>query len=124
MSEYVLIWSKDDWRLSNVTGFESDLTAREFERWTRNVWEIHPVTRTKSNHPALYPEELAKRIIKLYTYPGDLVLDPFVGSGTTCAVASKFKRKFCGIDNNPDYCKYSRKRIEAEAEVKKGKGKR
>ena len=121
MSEYVLIWSKDDWRLSNVTGFESDLTAREFELWTRNVWEIHPVTRTRSGHPALYPEELAKRIIKLYTYPGDLVLDPFVGSGTTCAVAARLKRKFCGIDNNPDYCKYSRKRIEEV--VRKGKGK-
>jgi len=120
-NEYILIWSKNDWRLSNLTGFESDLTAREFERWTRNVWEIHPVTRTKSNHPAQYPEELAKRIIKLYTYPGDLVLDPFAGSGTTCAVAVRLNRKFCGIDNNPDYCKYSRQRIAAV--MKKGKRK-
>ena len=110
--EYILIWSKKDWELNNITKYPSDLTFEEFEKWTYNVWDIHPVTRKpkKLKHPCCYPEELVKRLIKLYSYPGDLILDPFNGSGTTTAVADRLFRRYIGIDNNPDYCNYANER--------------
>lgn len=62
------------------------------------------------DHPHPFPEELVKRVIKLFCYPGDLVLDPFVGSGTTACVAARLGCRYCGIDSNPDYCKHASER--------------
>lgn len=112
--EYVLVWHKDDQALPEVNGRQSDLTNEEFAAYTLSTWEINPAKTKKHNHPHPFPEELAKRVIKLYSYPGDLVVDPFVGSGTVTAVAARLERRYCGIDANAAYCDVARKRTAKE----------
>lgn len=110
--EYVLVWSKGDWKLEGDSEL-SDMTAKEFQEWTISTWFIQPETRNRNNHPAPFPEELAKRVIKLFTYRGNTVLDPFMGTGTTGAVAKMFGRNYIGIDNSKDDVKYATERINA-----------
>lgn len=80
---------------------EPDITPEEFKLWTMSVWFIssvsHPV------HPAVFPKELAKRVIKLYTVPGQNVLDPFMGIGTTGIASLELCRKFFGSEIVSDY---------------------
>lgn len=64
-------------------------------------------------HPAMFPEELALRIIKLFSFAGDVVLDPFNGAGTTTAVAQRLGRRFVGIDISPEYCALTCNRLKA-----------
>ena len=77
------------------------LTAEEWSQWgSRGVWEIRSVRRNQ-RHEAEFPEELARRVIQLYSPQGGLVVDPFVGSGTTTCVAHRLERRWLGIDNDP-----------------------
>lgn len=108
--EYILVFSKGDWRLGHSG--ESDLTAEEFVEYTRSVWEFRAAGANQSrDHPAPFPLELPKRLIKLYTYRGDLVLDPFNGSGTTCVAAELLGRRWIGVDMDPGYCNLARRAI-------------
>ncbi len=86
----------------------SDLTAHEFKAWTRNVWNI-PVGSVSRDldHPCKFPTELPRRLIKLYSYVGDVVLDPFCGSGTTLRVAKDLARRAIGVDISGRYCAMS-----------------
>ena len=68
----------------------------------------------KNQHPAPYPDKLASDIIKCFSKPGDLILDPMCGSGTTCVVAQNLKRDYLGIEINPDYHKIIEQRLELE----------
>jgi len=89
-----------------------DITADEFKKWVTAKWSIAPETRMKEfNHPAMFPEELVKRVLKLFSYRNDIVLDPFNGVGTTTAVAHLLGRRYVGIDIAPEYCKIARDRI-------------
>lgn len=107
--EYVLVWSKEDWKLESEE--KSDITKREFEDWTLSTWFIKPQTMNLSNHPAPFPEELAKRVIKMFSFPQQVILDPFSGTGTCPLVAYKYNRKYIGIDNSEKYCKFAINRI-------------
>jgi DNA modification methylase len=78
-----------------------------------NVWDITPVKTNDSPHPAVYPEQLAIDHIQTWSNPGDLVLDPFLGSGTTGRAAVKLGRDFVGIERNAEYFAYAKKTIEA-----------
>jgi DNA modification methylase len=90
-----------------------DISADEFKKWVVARWSIAPERNMKKyNHPAMFPEELVERVLKLFSYQGDVVLDPFNGVGTTTVVAKKLKRKYVGIDISEEYCKVSEKRIE------------
>ncbi|HEX7393391.1 MAG TPA: site-specific DNA-methyltransferase, partial [Anaerolineaceae bacterium] len=89
----------------------SDLSGAEFMESTLSVWTIPPVSAKKIGHPAPFPIELAKRVIKLYSYVGDVVLDPFAGSGTTCAAAKVLGRHYVGIERVEEYCQLAEKRI-------------
>jgi len=90
----------------------ADITAEEFKEWVYAKWEISPENNMrKFGHPAMFPEELAKRVIKLFSFRGDVVLDPFNGVGTTTVVAKKLGRKFIGIDISEDYCKKAEERL-------------
>lgn len=109
--EYVLVWSKGDWKLDGDSE-QSDITKEEWEKMIYSTWFISPETRKLNNHPAAFPEELVRRIIKLFSYRGDTVLDTFVGTGTTAYVAKLLKRHYIGIDNSENCCKYARDRIE------------
>ena len=109
--EYVLVWSKGDYRLEGDND-QSDITKEEWAKMIYSTWFIQPETRKLAGHPAAFPEELVKRIIKLLSYRGDTVLDIFNGTGTTTYVAKLLKRHFIGIDNSEKYCDYARERLE------------
>jgi DNA modification methylase len=89
-----------------------DITGDEFKKWTTAKWEIAPENRMREfGHPAMFPEELPRRLIKLFSYRGDLVMDPFNGMGTTTKVAWELRRHFLGIDISEDYCLVARERL-------------
>jgi DNA modification methylase len=93
----------------------ADISADEFKKWTIARWDIPPEMRMKEfGHPAMFPEELARRVIKLFSFKGDIVLDPFNGAGTTTVVAKRLGRTYIGIDISEEYCKMAMERIEKE----------
>ena len=94
------------------------LTRAEWLDLTQQVWFMYPEdVKRGGHHPAPFPEKLPARLIRLYSYgaagefPGEIVLDPFVGTGTTCAVAKRMGRRFVGIDVNPAYVGLARERV-------------
>jgi len=90
-----------------------DIHPDEFKKWVFAKWNIAPETRMREfKHPAVFPEELPLRLLKLFSYKNDIVLDPFNGAGTTSLVALKLGRRFIGIDISEEYCKTALKRIE------------
>lgn len=110
--EYILIFSKDTFS-RNRRGKEATIKKEEFLEWTKSVWTFPAISAKQIGHPAPFPEELPHRLIQLYTFKDDVILDPFVGSGTTCLTAIKDKRNYVGYDTNPEYVKLSEKRISA-----------
>ena len=91
----------------------ADITADEFKKWVYAKWDIAPEYNMKKyGHPAMFPEELAERVIKLFSFRGDVVLDPFNGVGTTCVVAKRLGRKYIGIDISEEYCKKAEERLQ------------
>jgi len=90
-----------------------DITGEEFKLYTTAKWVIPPEKRMKEfGHPAMFPEELVERILKLFTYKGDVVFDPFSGVGTTCCVCENLDRKYIGAEISTEYCNTANKRIE------------
>ena len=88
------------------------ITQKEWANWCVNsMWEMQPAKSSSENHPAPYPEELPRRIIKLYSFYGDTVLDPFLGSGTTSKVAIELGRNSIGYEINEEYVKTIKKKI-------------
>ena len=89
-----------------------DITADEFKDWVNAKWSIAPERDMKKyNHPAMFPEKLVERVLKLFSFERDMILDPFNGAGTTTYVCHKFNRKYLGIDISEEYCQEARKRI-------------
>lgn len=89
-----------------------DITSDEFKEWVIGKWSFPPETRMKDHgHPAMFPEELPRRLIKLFTYKHDIILDPFNGAGTTTLAAYRLSRRFIGIDLSHEYCTIARNRI-------------
>ena len=108
--EYILIFSKETFsRIKEAR--ENTITKGEFLEWTKSVWTFPPVSAKQVGHPAPFPEELPHRLIQLYTFKGDVVLDPFAGSGSTCLSAIKNERDYVGYDIDSDYVKLAEKRI-------------
>jgi len=110
--EYILIFSKDTFSRKRKEKKDT-IKKEEFLEWTKSVWTFPAVSAKQIGHPAPFPEELPHRLIHLYTFKEDIVLDPFVGSGTTCLAAIKDKRNYVGYDIDPEYVKLSEKRISA-----------
>lgn len=108
--EYILIFSKDTYSRMRKDK-EATIKKEEFLDWTKSVWTFPAVSAKQIGHPAPFPEELPHRLIQLYAFKKDIVLDPFVGSGTTCLAAIKDKRNYIGYDIDPEYVKLSEKRI-------------
>ncbi|MBN1573529.1 MAG: site-specific DNA-methyltransferase [Deltaproteobacteria bacterium] len=89
-----------------------DITGDEFKKWVVSKWSIAPERNMKKyDHPAMFPEELAIRVLKLFSFKNDIVLDPFNGVGTTTAVARKLQRRYLGIDISEEYCQRAQDRI-------------
>ncbi|MCW3979747.1 MAG: site-specific DNA-methyltransferase [Candidatus Bathyarchaeota archaeon] len=108
--EYILVFSKGTMGRRGGEK-ESTITRDEFLEYTKSVWAFPTESATRVGHPAPFPVELPFRLIQLYTFEGDVVLDPFCGSGTTCIAALKTNRRFIGLDNNEEYVELARKRI-------------
>ncbi len=109
LHEYLLVFSKQTF--SRPEGGVSDISSAEFLQATLSVWNIPPVSARKIGHPAPFPLELAERVIHLYSYRDDVVLDPFMGSGTTCVAARRLGRHYLGFDISPEYCALAQKRL-------------
>lgn len=134
-SEYIAVWVKNTKKLENIHGTDTKIkkgsifsdqdrdkyiiTPEEYNKYNLQTWQISPVHDQKYRHPARFPEEIPHRLIKLFTAPQDVILDPFCGSGTTCVVAKSLKRKYIGIDKVAGYCQISRDRL-AEMDKKEG----
>lgn len=103
------------------------MTVDDFLEATLDVWELAPESAKRVNHPAPFPVELPARLIDLYTYAGDLVLDPFMGAGATAVAAARSGRHFVGFDTDPAYVEAALARVETErgegpvVEVRPGK---
>jgi DNA modification methylase len=90
----------------------SDITADEFKKWVVGKWSIAPERNMKDyKHPAMFPEELATRVLKLFSFQNDVILDPFNGVGTTTFIAKMTGRKYIGIDISKEYCKKAEIRL-------------
>jgi DNA modification methylase len=93
----------------------SKLTKEEHQEWFRQVWNGLTGESTK-NHPAPYPEELAYRLVRMFSFVGDTVLDPFMGTGTTLLAAARGGRNSVGVEVEPSYVKIAKSRLESELE--------
>jgi len=105
-------------------GFPSTATISrdEFMEATTDLWEIAPESATKVGHPAPFPVELPKRLIELYTYEDDVVLDPFMGSGSAAVAAIRTRRHYIGFDTDKDYVAGAERRIAEERERSEAQG--
>ena len=109
--EYLLVFAKQSY--SRPDRGESDIERDEFLESTLSVWEIAAESAKRVGHPAPFPVALADRVIRLFSYVDDVVLDPFAGSGTTCLSALQNGRHYVGYDIEPGYCDLARERIAA-----------
>jgi DNA modification methylase len=108
--EYILVFSKETFARPGK-GRQNTLTRDDFLEWTKSVWTFPAVSARQIGHPAPFPEELPRRLIELYSFRGDVVLDPFCGSGTTCVAANRLGRHYVGFDNHRDYAVLARRRL-------------
>lgn len=109
--EYILVFSKETFSLANPKQGKNTISKEEFLEYTKSVWYFSAERARKVGHPAPFPVELPYRLIQLYSFEGNVILDPFAGSGTTCIAALKTKRKFIAYDNESAYYKLAKKRI-------------
>lgn len=109
--EFLEIFCKGDLRHFGNSKM-ADITSDEFKKWVYAKWDIAPEYNMKKyGHPAMFPEQLVERVLKLFSFKGDVVLDPFNGVGTTTAVAKRFSRNYIGIDISEEYCKKAEERV-------------
>jgi len=110
--EYITIYCKDLFKRQNPTKKKSTISRDEFLEYTKSVWEFNTESAKKVKHPAPFPVELPRRLIQLYTFEGDIILDPFMGSGSTAIAAIISNRKYVGYDILDEYCAVANERIE------------
>ena len=109
--EFLEIFCKGDLRHGGNWKM-ADITADEFKKWVYAKWDIQPEYNMKKyGHPAMFPEELVERVLKLFSFKGDIILDPFNGVGTTTAVAKRLSRNYIGIEISEEYCKKAEERL-------------
>jgi site-specific DNA-methyltransferase (adenine-specific) len=111
--EMIAVFYKGDiYRRPATGGRRGDITRDEFLAWTLGTWTFAGANPRRVGHPAPFPEELPRRLIKIYSYPGDLVLDPFAGSGTTLVASKRLGRASVGVEINPVFCKLTVRNVQ------------
>jgi|TARA_B100000929_G_scaffold231448_1_gene187916 site-specific DNA-methyltransferase (cytosine-N4-specific) len=112
--EFINIFVKDGKpeKISDKIKKKSILEKSEWREYINSIWKIAP--EKKRNHPAPFPKEIPLRLIKLFSFYGDTIVDPFMGSGTTAVVANQMNRNFVGYEINSQYIKMSKKRLNEE----------
>lgn len=109
--EFVEVFCKGDLRKKGNSA-DADISVEEFKSWVVAKWSIAPERHMKEyGHPAMFPENLVERVLKLFSFQNDVVLDPFNGAGTTTAVAKKTGRRYLGIDISKEYCDTAESRL-------------
>jgi len=112
--EYILVFSKASFSREGSKR-ESTIERDDFLAWTKSIWTFPAVSARQIGHPAPFPLELPHRLIQMYSFKGDVVLDPFCGSGTTCVAAVRSNRRYIGYDLNQEYIDLARKRLDEAA---------
>ncbi len=112
--EYVLVFSKDSLTRIDFENKKNTIAKKEFFEFTRSVWNINAIRKNQTKHPASFPLELPYRLIQLYTFEKDIVLDPFMGSGQTAIAAIRSNRYFIGYEINEKYLEIALNRIRNE----------
>ena len=115
--EYILVFSKGPFKRPKTPGKQNTITRPQFLEWTKSIWSMKPESAKKIGHPAPFPVELPYRLIQLYTYRGEIVLDPFMGSGSTAIAALKSERKYIGYEIDPAYIHLAEERIAAYSQA-------
>lgn len=114
--EVIVILYKQNWKKTSGS-LKSDIDKKDFMAWTSGVWTFNGESKKKIGHPAPFPIELPRRCIKLFSFVNDVILDPFMGSGTTLVAAYLNKRHSIGVDIDKSYCELALKRLIVEAKI-------
>lgn len=114
--EVIVVFYKKHWKKTSGSGV-SDITREEFIEWTNGLWTFPGENRKKIGHPAPFPLELPKRCIKLFSFVDDVVLDPFLGSGTTLIACSLLNRRGIGVEVDRKYCELAKNRLIKEGKI-------
>jgi len=109
MTERICVWRKPGKPALPADKTPSAYTKEQWVGWAQDLWEIAP--ETSGIHPAAFPEEIPRRIITLWSFVNDTVLDPFMGSGTTCVVAKRLNRSYVGIEENSSFFAIAQDRV-------------
>ncbi len=109
--EYILVFSKDGFKRKNPRKRQPTISREEFLELTKSIWTFPAISARKVGHPAPFPVELPLRLIQLYTYAGEVVLDPFMGSGQAAIAALQAERQYVGFEIEERYCRLAERRI-------------
>ena len=112
--EYITVFSKETMKRGNPRKRKNTITRDEFLELTKSVWRFNTESAKKVKHPAPFPVELPRRVIQLYTFEGEAVLDPFMGVGSTAVAALRSNRNFVGYEVSKEYCDLAEERIKKE----------
>jgi modification methylase len=112
--EYILVFCKDTFQRQNPSSRQNTISREEFLEYNKSIWNFPAEPASKIGHPAPFPLELPRRLIQLYTFEHELVLDPFMGSGQTALAALRSQRHFIGYEINADYVSLADQRIKKE----------
>lgn len=115
--EYILVFSKKTFKRENKDK-KNTISKDDFLECSKSIWSFPATSANKAEHPAPFPEELPYRLIQLYSFEGDVVLDPLCGSGNACIAAVKAKRHFVGFDIEEKYVEIAKRRIKKVADQK------
>ena len=113
--EYILVFSKGDYKRDRKKQEkeikQNTITKEDFMEWTKSIWTFNAESARRVGHPAPFPVDLPHRLIQLYSFTTDIILDPFMGSGTTAIAALKSNRKYIGFETNKEYVELTEKRV-------------
>jgi DNA modification methylase len=115
--EYILVFCKGSFKRQNPSKRENTISRDEFLEYNKSVWNIAAEPARRIGHPAPFPVELPRRLIQLYTFKGEIVLDPFMGSGQTAIAAMKSERQYAGYEIDGKYLELAKRRINKEFEA-------
>jgi site-specific DNA-methyltransferase (adenine-specific) len=114
--ELIVVLYKKTWKKTSGSQ-QSKIEKKDFMDWTNGLWSFSGESKNKIGHPAPFPIELPRRCIQLFSFVGDTVLDPFLGSGTTLVASYLYDRKGIGIDIDPHYCQIALNRLKKETDM-------